>query len=133
MVVYLHYAHAIGMEQLVTLMGELFGLSISEGAICNRLARAREPLLDAAAAIEKVVLTSPVVCSDEASVGVTGKNYGERPFIGTLAALHIIRPSRGRQWSSICSVRSAPTCGCGTCWAARRGMAPNGRCAWHIS
>ena len=46
MVVYLHYAHAIGMERLVTLMGELFGLSISEGAICNILARAREPLLD---------------------------------------------------------------------------------------
>jgi transposase len=27
-VVYLHYAHAIGMERLVTLMDELFGLSI---------------------------------------------------------------------------------------------------------
>ena len=75
MVVYLHYAHAIGMERLVTLMGELFGLSISEGAICNILARAREPLLDAAAAIEKVVLASPVVCSDETSVRVKGKNW----------------------------------------------------------
>ena len=27
MVVYLHYAHAIGMARLITLMGELFGLS----------------------------------------------------------------------------------------------------------
>jgi transposase len=41
MVVYLHYAHAIGMERLALLMNELFSLSISEGAICNILARAR--------------------------------------------------------------------------------------------
>jgi transposase len=39
MVVYLHYAHAIGMERLSLLMEELFSLSISEGAICNILAR----------------------------------------------------------------------------------------------
>jgi transposase len=96
MVVYLHYAHAIGMERLATLMDELFGLSISEGAICNILARSRAPLLDAAATIEKVVLASPVVCSDETSVRVKGKNWWEWVFIGTLAALHIIKPSRGK-------------------------------------
>jgi transposase len=56
MVVYLHYAHAIGMERLALLMNELFSLSISEGAISNILARARQPLLDATATIEKVVL-----------------------------------------------------------------------------
>jgi transposase len=77
LVVYLHYAHAISMERLVTLMEELFSLSISEGAISNILARAREPLLDATAAIEKVVLASPVVCSDETSVRVKGKNWWE--------------------------------------------------------
>ena len=77
MVVYLHYAHAIGMERLALLMNELFALSISEGAICNILARARQPLLDATAAIEKVVLASPVVCSDETSVRVRGKNWWE--------------------------------------------------------
>ena len=96
MVVYLHYAHAIGMERLALLMDELFGLSISEGAISNILARAREPLLDATAAIEKVVLASPVVCSDETSVRVKGKNWWEWVFIGALAVMHVIRPSRGK-------------------------------------
>jgi transposase len=96
MVVYLHYAHAIGMERLAVLMDELFGLSISEGAISNILARAREPLLDATAAIEKVVLASPVVCSDETSVRVKGKNWWEWVFIGALAVLHVIEPSRGK-------------------------------------
>jgi transposase len=96
MVVYLHYAHAIGMERLALLMDELFSLSISEGAISNILARAREPLLAATAAIQAVVLASPVICSDETSARVKGKNWWEWVFVGTLAALHIIQSSRGK-------------------------------------
>ncbi len=96
MVVYLHYAHAIGMERLVMLMEELFSLSISEGAISNILARARGPLLVASAAIEKVVIASPVVCSDETSARVKGKNWWEWVFVATLAVLHVIKPSRGK-------------------------------------
>jgi transposase len=96
MVVYLHYAHAIGMERLAALMDELFSLSISEGAISNILGRARAPLLAAAATIRAVVLTSPVVCSDETSARVKGKTWWEWVFVGTLAALHIIQPSRGK-------------------------------------
>jgi transposase len=96
MVVYLHYAHAISMERLVTLLDELFSLSISEGAISNILARAREPLLDAVAAIETVVLASPVICSDETSVRVNGKNWWEWVFVATIAVLHVIQPSRGK-------------------------------------
>ncbi len=96
MVVYLHYAHAISMERLVTLLDELFSLSISEGAISNILARARVPLLDATAAIEKVVLASPVICSDETSVRVKGKNWWEWVFVATIAVLHVIKPSRGK-------------------------------------
>src|ERR1035438_9111218 len=84
------------MERLVTIMDEIFGLSISEGAISNILARAREPLLSATTAIEQVVLASPVVCSDETSVRVKGKNWWEWVFVGTLAVLHVIQPSRGK-------------------------------------
>ncbi len=96
LVVYLHYAHAIGMERLATLMNEIFSLSISEGAISNMLARAREPLLTAVETIRKTVLASPVVCSDETSARVSGKNWWEWVFVGTLAVLHVIRPSRGK-------------------------------------
>ena len=96
MVVYLHYAHAISLERLVMLMDELFGLAISEGAISNILARGRGPLLAAAAAIEKVVVASPVVCSDETSVRVKGKTWWEWVFVTTVAVLHLIKPSRGK-------------------------------------
>jgi transposase len=96
MVVYLHYAHAISLERLAALMGELFGLSISEGAISNILARAREPLLDASATIQAVVVASPVVCSDETSVRVKGGTWWEWVFVTTIAVLHVIKPSRGK-------------------------------------
>ena len=97
MAVYLHYAQAVSLERLVLLMDELFSLSISEGALSNILARARPPLMAASAAIEQVVLASPVVCSDETSARVKGKNWWEWVFIGTLAALHVIQPSRGKK------------------------------------
>ena len=96
LVVYLHYTHAIGLERLAALMGEMFALTISEGAISNMLARAREPLLAAAAAIRETVTASPVVCSDETSARVCGKNWWEWVFVGTLSVLHVIRPSRGK-------------------------------------
>jgi transposase len=57
---------------------------------------AREPLLAAAAAIRETVMASDVVCSDETSARVTGRTWWEWVFVGTLAALHIIRPCRGK-------------------------------------
>jgi len=41
LVVYLHYAQAIGLERLRLLMGEVFGLSISEGATATSNAMVR--------------------------------------------------------------------------------------------
>jgi transposase len=96
LVVYLHYAHAIGLERLAALMGEMFALSISEGAISNMLARARDPLLAAAATIRETVTASKVLCCDETSARVSGKTWWEWVFVSTLAVLHVIRPSRGK-------------------------------------
>jgi transposase len=108
LVVHLHYAHAIGLERLAALMGEIFALPVSprvglqarprtgSGAISNMLARARAPLGAAAAAIRATVTASPVVCSDETSARVQGKTWWEWVFVSTLAVLHLIRPSRGK-------------------------------------
>jgi transposase len=96
LVVYLHYAHAISLERLVTLMGELFSLPISEGAISNILARSRGPLLAAQTVIERVVIASPVVCSDETSARVRGKTWWEWVFVTAVAVAHVIKPSRGK-------------------------------------
>lgn len=93
--VYLHYAQAIGIERLRLVFGELFGLSISEGALCNILARAQAPLQAAASAIAALVTTADVVASDETSVRVMKKTCWEWVFVTAACVLHIIRPSRG--------------------------------------
>ena len=95
LVVYLHYAHAIGLERLRGLLGEIFALSISEGALCNILARATAPLAAAAEVIAGQVKAAEVVASDETSVRVMKKTQWEWVFVTALAVLHIIRPSRG--------------------------------------
>jgi len=93
--VYLHYAQAIGIERLRCLFAEMFGLTISEGALCNMLARAQAPLEAAASAIAAAVTVSDVVASDETSVRVMKKTQWEWVFVTALCVLHIIRPSRG--------------------------------------
>jgi transposase len=97
LVVYLHYAHAIGLERLRGLFGEIFGLSISEGALCNILARASAPLAAAAEAIAVEVKAAEVVACDETSVRVNKQTQWEWVFVTALAVLHIIRPSRGAE------------------------------------
>ena len=96
MVVYLHYAQAISLERLRAVMAEVFGLKISEGALCNILARARAPLLAAALPITEAVRQAPVVCCDETSARVGGKTWWEWAFVTPHAVLHLIRPSRGK-------------------------------------
>ncbi len=96
MVVYLHYAQAIGLQRLALLMAEIFGLSISEGALINILARAKPRLGACGEAIANQVRSARVVCSDETSVRVCGRNWWEWVFVSSAAVLHLIRPSRGK-------------------------------------
>ena len=80
-------------------MGEMFALTISEGAISNVLARAREPLLVAATTIREISDGKPGFpprSRQRPRHGVTGKTWWEWVFVGTLAVLHVIRPSRGK-------------------------------------
>ena len=95
LVIYLHYAQAIGLERLRALMSEVFGLSISEGAISNILARAQAPLGAAATSIAAQVTASAVIASDETSVRVAGRTCWEWVFVTAACVLHLIRPSRG--------------------------------------
>jgi len=95
-VVYLRYAQATGIERLRALLDEVFGLSISEGAISNILARAQAPLGVAAAVIAARVTAASVVASDETSARAMGKTWWKWVFVTPACVLHVIRPSRGR-------------------------------------
>jgi hypothetical protein len=59
LILHLHITQAVSFERLSRLMAEVFGLSISEGAIATILARAEAPLVAAADTITAAVRASP--------------------------------------------------------------------------
>jgi transposase len=95
LIIHLHVTQAISFERLARLLTDVFGLTISEGAIANILARAEAPLLAAAAPIADAVRASPVVGSDETSARVGGKNWWQWVLLGSTAICHVIADTRG--------------------------------------
>ena len=87
-------------------MGEVFGLTISEGAIANILARAQTPLLAAAAPMAAAVRTSAVVGSDETpafargrlSARVCAKPWWQWVLLSSTAIRHVIADARPPRW-----------------------------------
>ena len=94
LILHLHITQAISFERLARLMGEVFGLTISEGAIANILARAQTPLLAAAAPLAAAVRASAVVGSDETSARVCGKTWWQWVLLSSTAICHVIADTR---------------------------------------
>ena len=94
LILHLRITQAISFERLARLMGEVFGLEISEGAIANILARAETPLLAAADTIAAAVRASDVVGSDETSARVRGKTWWQWVLLSSTAISHVIANTR---------------------------------------
>lgn len=94
LIIHLHVTQAIGFERLARLLAEVFGLTISEGAIGNILARAKTPLLAAAAPIAAAARTSSVVGCDETSARVAGKTWWQWVLLSSTAIYHVIADTR---------------------------------------
>jgi len=95
-VAYLHGCHMVGYRRLVELCDGLFGLTISEGAIANMLARVGKPFAAAADKIADEVRASAVIASDETSARVCKKTWWQWTFGCATAVYHVIAPSRGK-------------------------------------
>jgi transposase len=91
----MRYSHGISYNRMQQMLSEIFGLEISEGAIANLLARVKGQLESEVESILKAVRSSRLVCSDETSARVNGKNEWEWVFQNDEVCFHIIRPSRG--------------------------------------
>jgi transposase len=94
LIIHLHVTQAIGFQRLVRLMTEVFGVTISEGAIANILARAQAPLVVAAQPLAQAVRASPVVGSDETSARVGGKTWWQWVLLSSTAIYHVIADTR---------------------------------------
>lgn len=94
LIIHLHVTQAIGFERLARLLVEVFGLTLSEGAIANILARAGTPLLAATVPIAAAVRASPVIGCDETSARVAGKTWWQWVLLGSTAICHLIAETR---------------------------------------
>ncbi|MEA5452915.1 IS66 family transposase [Leptolyngbya sp. CCNP1308] len=95
-VTYLRYHHAVSYQWLSQLMGDLYGVTISEGAIANLLQRVQTQLAAPVARIVERLRRARLVCSDETSARLNGRNQWEWVFQNGQECLHVIRPSRGK-------------------------------------
>jgi transposase len=95
MVTTMRYSHGISYRRMQQMMSEVFGVEISEGAIANILTRVKGQLESEVENILQAIRSSRLVCSDETSARVNGKNQWEWVFQNEQVCFHIIRPSRG--------------------------------------
>jgi len=92
---YLRFTHAISYKRLTNLMLELFGLTISEGALDAMFQRSKTCLDAEVSAILARLRRARVVYCDETGVRVKGKGCWNWVFQNTEVAIHVIRNSRG--------------------------------------
>jgi transposase len=95
-VAYLHGCQMVGFKRLIEVCEGLFGLTISQGAISNMLARMGKPFGAAAEEIAATVRASEVIASDETSARVKGKTWWQWTFGCATAVYHMIAPTRGK-------------------------------------
>ena len=95
LVVYMHACQMVSFNRLVEMLQGLFGLTISEGAIANMLARAARPFAVTAERIEAEVRKAPVIACDETSARVEGVTCWQWVFGTATAVFHRIAASRG--------------------------------------
>lgn len=94
---YLHHSHHVGFERLSRMLRELFGLTISEGAIAGAFQRMGANLDAACKAIQDKLLTARIIASDETTTRVGGATHWQWVFLSNKAVLHRIAPSRARR------------------------------------
>jgi transposase len=94
--IHLRFTQGIGFERLARLFKDLFGVVVSEGALVNILAEARQPFAAQAAAIRADLLGGDVVESDETSLRVGKANWWLWVFHHAGSAVFVAAPSRAR-------------------------------------
>lgn len=93
---YLHHSHHVSFERLSRLAGEMFGLTISQGAIANMFRRLGASMATATDAIREKLRTARIIASDETTTRTNGVTRWQWVFISDAAVLHEIAPRRAR-------------------------------------
>src|SRR5215510_8946789 len=92
---YLRFTHAISYARLSALFTQVYGVSISEGALANLFQRVNTRLDDRVAEILTRLRSSRLICIDETGARVNGRTQWQWVFQHAEVCVHVIRPSRG--------------------------------------
>lgn len=95
LVTYLHEIHHMSYVRLQTVLGIVFGLTVSVGGLVNLVKRTGSKLRPVAEEILDEIRHSEVVGSDETGARVDGQNQWQWVFVTEKATYHVIAPSRG--------------------------------------
>ena len=95
-VTYLHGCQMVGYKRLTEVCQGLFGLTISQGAIANMLARVGEAIAAPAERIAAEVRASETIASDETSARVKGKTWWQWTFGCATAVYFVMAETRGK-------------------------------------
>jgi transposase len=96
-VIYLRFTQGVAFERRSRLMKDLFGLSISEGALVNIVAAARQRFASASAAIRAKLLNGTVICSDETGLRVGKRSWWLWVFHHGQNACFLTHPRRSKE------------------------------------
>jgi len=91
----MRYSHGISYGRMQSMLSEVFGVELSQGAIANLLLRVKGQLQSEMDGILEALRSAKLVGSDETSARVNGKNQWEWVFQNEHVCFHIIRASRG--------------------------------------
>jgi transposase len=96
LLMYLHHSHHVGFERMSHMLAELFGLTISEGAIANAFARMGSEMTKACVAIKQKLVTARIIALDATTTRVDGVTQWQWVFISDKAVLHAIASRRAK-------------------------------------
>jgi transposase len=97
LVIYLRYTHGIAFERLARLLHDLYGLTISEGALINMLDAAVEAFAAQTSRIRARLLSSSVLESDETSLRVGKRNFWLWVIHHKDSAVFLADPTRAKR------------------------------------
>jgi transposase len=96
-VIYLRFTQGIAFERLSTLLHDMLGLEISEGALVNMLAASREAFAAQTDAIRQRLLSGTALQSDETGLRVGKTNWWLWVFHHGDSAVFVAEPSRAKK------------------------------------
>jgi transposase len=97
LVIYLRFTQGVAFERLATLLFDLLGLDISEGALVNILDAARDAFAAQTDSIRARLLSGTILQSDETGLRVGKTNWWFWVFHHDDSAVFVAEPSRAKK------------------------------------